>query len=53
MGVSPFKAAIDAVLAPLEFAARSDFAHFDRVRALGETVSAGLKSMNLLLKTGK
>ncbi len=40
MGVSPFKAAIDAVLAPLEFAARSDFAHFDRVRALGETVSA-------------
>ncbi|MBW2288287.1 MAG: ATP-dependent DNA helicase RecG [Deltaproteobacteria bacterium] len=41
MGVSPFKAAIDAVLSPLEFAARSDFAHFDRVRGLAVTVSAG------------
>ena len=39
MGVSPFEAAIDAVLSPLEFAARDDFAHIDRVRDLGPSVA--------------
>jgi ATP-dependent DNA helicase RecG len=40
VGVSPFKAAIDSVLAPLEFAARDDFAHVDRVRDLAATIGA-------------
>jgi ATP-dependent DNA helicase RecG len=40
VGVSPFQTAIEAVLKPLEFAARHDFAHIDRVRDLEGTVAA-------------
>jgi ATP-dependent DNA helicase RecG len=40
VGVSPFETAIGAVMSPLEFAARDDFAHLDRVRDLGGTVAA-------------
>ena len=40
MGVSPFEIALAAVLRPLEFAARDDFAHLDRVQGLAETVGA-------------
>jgi ATP-dependent DNA helicase RecG len=38
--VSPFQTAIEAVLKPLEFAARDDFAHIDRVQDLSATVAA-------------
>jgi ATP-dependent DNA helicase RecG len=38
--VSPFQTAIEAVLKPLEFAARDDFAYIDRVRDLDATVVA-------------
>ena len=48
MGVSPFKAAIDALLAPLEFAARGDFAHVDRVRDLAATVGVACARANEL-----
>jgi len=48
VGVSPFKAAIDALLAPLEFAARGDFAHVDRVRDLAATVGAACARANEL-----
>ena len=40
MGESPFQSAIAAILRPLEFAARDDFAKLDRVRDLEQTVSA-------------
>ncbi len=36
--MSPFQTAIEAVLKPLEFAARDDFAHIDRVADLEATV---------------
>ena len=39
MGESSFQSAIVAVLRPLEFAARDDFAKLDRVRDLERTVS--------------
>ena len=35
---SPFQAAIEALLKPLEFAARDDFAHLERVRVLERSV---------------
>jgi len=37
---SPFQAAIEALLKPLEFAARDDFAHLERVRDLERSVLA-------------
>ena len=40
MGESSFQSAIAAVLRPLEFAARDDFAKLDRVRDLDRTVAA-------------
>jgi ATP-dependent DNA helicase RecG len=40
MGVSPFQTAIAAVLSPLEFAARDDFAQAGRIRDLEKTVTA-------------
>jgi ATP-dependent DNA helicase RecG len=40
VGLSPFQTAIEAVLKPLEFAARNDFTHIDRVRDLEATVAA-------------
>jgi len=40
VGESSFESAIAAVLRPLEFAARDDFAKLDRVRDLEQTVSA-------------
>jgi len=40
VGASPFQAAIEAVTRPLEFAARDDFAHLDRVRDLEASVFA-------------
>ncbi|UCE87410.1 MAG: ATP-dependent DNA helicase RecG, partial [Deltaproteobacteria bacterium] len=39
MGSSPFAAALSAVRAPLEFAARDEFAHASRLRDLEETVA--------------
>jgi ATP-dependent DNA helicase RecG len=39
MAGTPFQAAIEALLRPLEFAARDEFAHLPRVRNLGESVS--------------
>ncbi len=39
MGESSFQSAITAVLRPLDFAARDDFAKIDRVRDLDRTVS--------------
>jgi ATP-dependent DNA helicase RecG len=40
VGVSPFQSAIEALLKPLEFTARDDFAHIERVRNLAESVLA-------------
>jgi len=40
---SPFQAAIQAVLKPLEFAARDDFAHLERVRDLERSVLAAAR----------
>jgi ATP-dependent DNA helicase RecG len=40
--VSPFQTAIEALVQPLEFAARDDFAHIDRVRDLEATVVAAI-----------
>ena len=39
MGVSPFEEALAAVLRPLEFAARDEFAHLDRVQGLPQGVA--------------
>ena len=39
MGVSPFQSALGAMLKPLAFAARDDFAHADRLRDLPGTVA--------------
>jgi ATP-dependent DNA helicase RecG len=43
MAASPFEAAIVALLKPLEFAARDDFAHYERVRNLEESVVAAAR----------
>jgi len=40
VAVSPFQSAIEALLKPLEFAARDDFIHIERVRNLAESVAA-------------
>jgi ATP-dependent DNA helicase RecG len=40
MSGSPFQAAIEALLKPLEFAARDDFAHLERIRDLERSVFA-------------
>jgi len=40
VGESPFQSAIAAILRPLEFAARDEFAKLDRLRDLEQTVSA-------------
>jgi len=40
LGASPFQSVIEAVIKPLEFAARDDFAAADRVRDLEATVAA-------------
>jgi len=40
VGASPFDAALAAVLRPLEFAARDDFAHLERVQGLAQAVAA-------------
>ncbi len=40
---SPFQAALEAVLRPLEFAARDDFAQLGRVQALEATVAAAAR----------
>ena len=44
MAASPGEAAIEAVARPLEFAARDDFAHVDRVRDLEASVVAAARS---------
>ncbi len=41
---SPFQAALEAVLRPLEFAAGGEFAHLDRVRDLEGTVAAAAQA---------
>jgi hypothetical protein len=43
VGSSPFATALEAVLAPLDFAARDGFAHASRVRDLEETVARGAR----------
>jgi len=43
VGESAFQSAISAVSRPLEFAARDDFAHLDRVRDLEQTVCAAAR----------
>jgi ATP-dependent DNA helicase RecG len=48
MPASPFQAALETVLRPLEFAAREDFAHLDRVKQLEATVSAAARRARVL-----
>ena len=50
MAVSPFQSAIEAVLKPLEFAARDDFSHIERVRNLAAgVVAAGERATALAI----
>ena len=45
MAASPFQAALEALLRPLEFAARDDYAALERVRDLGPSVVGGARAV--------
>jgi ATP-dependent DNA helicase RecG len=48
VGASPFATALDALLAPLRFAARDDFAHAERVRNLERSVAEAADRIDAL-----
>jgi ATP-dependent DNA helicase RecG len=48
VSATPFQGALEAVVAPLEFAATDDFAHLDRVRDLERTVAGAAERARAL-----